>query len=168
MTERLLDAIERCTLRFEDLEVGDTFRTAARTVTEADVVVFAGLSADYNALHTDAEFAATTPHGGRIAHGMLVLAIASGLSTRLPLMKLLEPSILGLANLECRFTKPVKIGDTIHVVLSIAENTPGRKPDRGTVAMRRTAVNQRGETVAEGEGRMLVRATDAWLMGSEP
>ena len=147
-------------LGFNDVEVGDVWKSPARTVTEADVVNFAGLSADYNALHTDAEFAATTPHGGRIAHGMLVLAIASGLSTRLPLMKLLDPSILGLANLECRFTKPVKIGDTIHVVLSIAEKTPGRKPDRGTVAMRRTAVNQRGETVMESTWKIVVRTRE--------
>lgn len=157
MTERLLDAIERCTLCYEDLEAGDRFTTAARTVTEADVVNFAGLSADYNSLHVDAEFAASTPHGGRIAHGLLVLSIASGLSTRLPLMKLLESSILGLANLECRFTKPVKIGDTIHVVVEIAEKVPGRRPDRGTIVMKRTAVNQRQETVMESTWKIVVR-----------
>lgn len=161
MTVRLLDEIERCTLFYEDLEPGDRFTTAARTVTEADVVNFAGLSADYNALHVDAEFAAGTPHGGRIAHGLLVLAIASGLSTRLPLMKLLESSILGLANLECRFTRAVKIGDTIRVVVEIAEKVPGRKPDRGTIVMKRTALNQRQETVMESTWKIVVRTREA-------
>ena len=110
MSDRLLDRINDYVLTYEDLNVGDTFTTSARTVTEADVVNFAGLSADYNSLHVDAEFAGTTPHGGRIAHGLLVLAITSGLCTRLPLMKFLEPSILGLANLECKFRLPCKIG----------------------------------------------------------
>jgi acyl dehydratase len=91
---------------------------------------------------------------------MLVLSIASGLCTRLPLMKLLESAILGLANLECRFTKPVKIGDTIHVVLEIADRQPGRKPDRGTVTMTRTAVNQRGETVMESTWKIVVRTRE--------
>lgn len=161
MTERLLDLIERTTLFYEDIEAGDRFVTSARTVTEADVVNFAGLSADYNSLHVDAEFAARTPHGGRIAHGLLVLAIASGLATRLPLMKLLESSILGLANLECRFLKPVRIGDTIHVVLEIAEKVPGRKPDRGTLVMRRLAVNQAGDTVMQSTWKIVVRTREA-------
>src|SRR5690606_36100541 len=110
MSERLTALLEGCTLYFEDFTVGDSFITSARTVTEADVVNFAGLSADYNALHTDAEAAGKTVHGGRIAHGLLVLSIASGLCTRLPLMKYLEPSIIGLKNLQCRFMKPCKLG----------------------------------------------------------
>ena len=83
MGSDLLKAIEGTTLYFDDLSVGDQFKTVARTIAEADIVNFAGLSGDFNALHTDAEFAATTPHGQRIAHGLLVLAIASRLATRL-------------------------------------------------------------------------------------
>jgi acyl dehydratase len=120
MSRELLAALEGTTLYFDDLAVGDRQTTAGRTLTEADIVGFAGLSGDFNALHMDAEFAAGAPHGRRIAHGLLVLAIASGLSTRLPLMKLLEKSIFGLAGLECKWAKPVFIGDTLHVVLEIA------------------------------------------------
>ena len=66
-------------LYFEELEIGNETRTAARTITEADVVGFCGLSGDFNPLHTDAEFAAGTPYGTRIAHGPLVLSVAMGL-----------------------------------------------------------------------------------------
>src|SRR5690606_15566410 len=119
MSDRLQALTEGFTVFYEDFTIGDSYKTSARTITEADVVNFAGLSADYNSLHVDAEFAGQTPHGGRIAHGLLVLSVASGLCSRLPLMKFVEPSILGLKNLECRFLKPCKIGDTIHVRLSI-------------------------------------------------
>ena len=158
MSDRLLERINDYVLFYEDLNVGDTFTTSARTVTEADVVNFAGLSADYNSLHVDAEFAASTPHGGRIAHGLLVLAITSGLCTRLPLMKFLEPSILGLAHLECTFRMPCKIGDTLHARLTIADKSPGKKPDRGTLVMHRVAVNQRGEEVMVSVWHLVVKS----------
>lgn len=161
MSSSLLDAIESTTLYFEDLEAGARFETAGRTVTESDVVAFAGLSGDFNSLHMDAEFAATTPHGQRIAHGLLVLSIVSGLSTRLPLMKLIEQAILGLAGLECRWLKPALIGDTLHVAVEIMAKEPGRKPDRGTVVMKRSAVNQRGETVMESTWRIVLRTRPA-------
>ncbi|NYT22151.1 MaoC family dehydratase N-terminal domain-containing protein [Alcaligenaceae bacterium] len=143
-------------LFYEDFQVGDSYETSGRTITEADVVNFAGLSADYNALHVDAEFAGRTPHGGRIAHGLLVLAVASGLCTRLPVMKFLESSILGLKDLSCRFLKPCKIGDTIRVRLSIEEKTPGRRPGRGTIVMKRAAVNQKDEVVMDSTWRLVV------------
>ena len=74
-----------------------------------------------------------------------------------PLMKFLEPSIIGLANLECRWLKPSRIGDTIHAVVEIAEKIEGRKPDRGTMLMKRLAVNQHGETVMESAWKIVVR-----------
>lgn len=153
----VLQDIEKYEVYFETLAIGDKFKTAGRTVTESDIVSFAGLSGDYNALHTDAEYAATTPHGARIAHGLLVLAIVSGLSTRLPVMKAMERTILGLANLQCRWRRPTKIGDTIHVVLEVAEKNPGAKNDRGSLVLRRTAVNQRGETVMESDWSLILR-----------
>ena len=153
----VLQDIETYEVYFETLTIGDKFKTAGRTVTESDIVAFAGLSGDYNALHTDAEYAATTPHGARIAHGLLVLSIVSGLSTRLPVMKAMERTILGLANLQCRWRRPTKIGDTIHVVLEVAEKKDGAKPDRGAVVLRRTAVNQRGEAVMESDWSLILR-----------
>ncbi|HYG42009.1 MAG TPA: MaoC/PaaZ C-terminal domain-containing protein [Bordetella sp.] len=161
MSDRLSILAEGYTLYFDDFTVGDHFTTSARTITEADVVNFAGLSADYNSLHVDAEFAGQTMHGGRIAHGLLVLSISSGLCTRLPLMKYLEPSILGLKNLECRFMKPCKLGDTIHVRLGIADKIPGKKPGRGTIVMTRVAVNQHGDDVMESTWHLVVKARDA-------
>jgi acyl dehydratase len=161
MSSNLLAAIENTTLYFDDLNVGARFETSGRTVTEGDIVAFAGLSGDFNSLHMDAEFATSTPHGQRIAHGLLVLAIVSGLSTRLPLMKLMEKAILALAGLECKWFKPVFIGDTLHVVVEIVDKEQGRKPDRGTLVMKRSAVNQRGETVMESLWRIVLKARPA-------
>ena len=156
MSSSLLETIEG-TFYFDDLNVGERFETNGRTIAEADIVGFAGLSGDFNSLHMDAEFATQTPHGQRIAHGLLVLAITSGLSTRLPLMKLIEKSILGLAGLECKWFKPAFIGDTLHVVVEITAKDPGNKPDRGTMVMKRSAINQKGETVMESLWRIVLK-----------
>jgi len=155
-----LAALDATVVHFEDLAVGDSFRSPARTVTESDITAFAGLSADYNGLHTDAEFAKGTAFGQRIAHGLLVLAITSGLASRMPLMRFLEPSIMGLLNLECRWRAPTFIGDTIHVDVRVADKRTTSKPDRGVVTLERLAVNQRGETVMESAWTLLVRTRE--------
>jgi len=156
MSAELLKSLETATVAYDDLAPGDRFVTAGRTLTEADIVNFAGLSGDYNQLHTDAEFASQAPHGKRIAHGLLVLSIMSGLSTRLPLNRLMEKSILGLAGLQARWLRPVFIGDTVHVVVEVVSKEPGRKPGRGTVVFKRSALNQKGETVLETEWRIVM------------
>ncbi|MFN0316139.1 MAG: MaoC/PaaZ C-terminal domain-containing protein [Burkholderiales bacterium] len=161
MPNTLLATIEGTTLYFEDLSAGERFETSGRTITEADIVGFAGLSGDFNSLHMDAQFAGQTPHGQRIAHGLLVLAMTSGLATRLPLMKLIEKAILGLAGLECKWLKPAFIGDTLHAVVEISSKEPGKKPDRGTLVMKRFAVNQRGETVMESSWRIVLKTRPA-------
>lgn len=161
MSSSLLEVIEGTTLCYDDLNVGDRFKTSGRTITEADIVAFAGLSGDFNSLHVDAEFASQTPHGARIAHGLLVLAITSGLATRLPMMKLMEKSILGLAGLECKWFKPVFIGDTLHVAVEITTKEAGKKPDRGTLVLRRCAVNQKGDTVMESLWRIVLKTKAA-------
>lgn len=141
----------------DDLVVGARSVSPARTVTEADIAAFAGLSGDYNRLHTDAVYAAASGYGQRIAHGLLVLSIVSGLGTRTALMRRMEPSILGLLNVDCRWPSPTFIGDTLHVVIEVAETRPTRKPERGVVVLRRSAVNQRGETVMDSAWTLLVR-----------
>jgi len=156
MSPELLKSLETASVTWDDLNPGDRFVTAGRTVTEADIVNFAGLSADYNQLHTDAEFAAQTPHGRRIAHGLLVLAIMSGLSTRLPMNKFMEKAIIGLAGLQAKWLRPVFIGDTLHVVAEVIGKEPGKKPGRGTVIFKRAAVNQKGDTVLETEWRLVM------------
>lgn len=141
----------------DDLVVGARYESPARTVTEADIAAFAGLSGDYNRLHTDAVYAGASGYGQRIAHGLLVLSIVSGLGTRTALMRRMEPAILGLLNVDCRWPKPTFIGDTLHVVIEVAETRPTRKPERGVVILRRSAVNQRGETVMDSAWTLLVR-----------
>ena len=148
-------------LFFEDLSPGISFKSAARTISEADIVAFAGLSGDYNPLHIDEEFAKTTVHGSRIAHGLLVLSILSGLSTRVPLMLALSSTMIGLAGLECRWKQSTKIGDTLHVKLTVMELNPTSKPDKGIVVLSREAVNQHGETVMESTWKLLVRCRGA-------
>ena len=145
-------------LFFEDLVPGQAWQSPCRTVTETDVVQFAGLSGDYNALHTDAVFAADHPFGQRAAHGMLTLAIASGLTTRMPVYRLMDGNRLALTELRCVWRKPVLIGDTIHVELSIGEKTRSHtRPGTGRVTMLRTVKNQNGEIVVESEWTTLMK-----------
>jgi acyl dehydratase len=147
-------------LFFEDLCSGMQFTSAGRTVTEADIVAFAGLSGDYNPLHIDSEFASGTVHGARIAHGLLVLSILSGLSTRVPLMLALADTMVGLAALECRWKRATKIGDTLHVRLTVVELKPTSKGDKGVVVLNRDAINQHGDIVLESVWTLLLRCRD--------
>jgi acyl dehydratase len=138
---------------FEDIQVGDEYLSPGRTVTEADIVAFAGLSGDYNVLHTDAEFMRTSIFGERIAHGLLGLAIQSGLGTRAVVRPFATLAFLGL---RWRFKGPIKIGDTIKVRLKVTEKRETSKPDRGIVSIQRSVVNQRGEVVQEGDTEIMV------------
>lgn len=143
---------------YEDFEVGTCFTSPARTITEADVVNFAGISGDYNALHVDAEYAKDSIYGERIAHGLLGLAISSGLFTRTDLNRRMSPSLLALLGIQSwRFLGPIKIGDTIHLEVEIIEKEESSKPDRGIVYFKRKVLNQRGEVVQEGITPMLIR-----------
>lgn len=139
------------------MEPGDTFRSAGRTITETDIVNFACLSGDFNRLHVDAEFASGTPFGQRIAHGLLVLSILSGLTTQSSGYRNLEPAVLALVDLSCRFPKPTFIGDTIHVQVTVVERAPASKPGRSIVTFRREAINQRGEVAVQADFKMLMR-----------
>jgi acyl dehydratase len=137
---------------FEDIEVGEEYESPGRTLTETDIVIFAGLSGDYNVLHTDAEFMKASIFGERIAHGLLGLAIQSGLFSRAT-----QPyAMLALAGLRWKFKGPIKIGDTIRVRARVIAKRETAKPDRGMVTLERTIVNQRGEVVQEGETDLLV------------
>jgi acyl dehydratase len=144
---------ERAQQYFEDIQVGDEYLSPGRTVTEADIVAFAGLSGDYNVLHTDAEFMRTSIFGERIAHGLLGLAISSGLGTRAVPRPFATLAFLGL---RWRFKGPIKIGDTIRVRIRVAAKRETSKPDRGIVSMQRTVVNQRDEVVQEGDTEIMV------------
>ena len=103
-------------LTYDELEMGQVFTSGARTITEADVVNFAGLSGDYNPIHVDAEFAKKSPMGQRIAHGLLSLTVASGLANQLGI---LEGTVIAMMKMEISFTTPVFFGDTIRLKLEI-------------------------------------------------
>jgi len=132
---------------FEDFEPGEVFESPGRTVTEADIVLFAGLSGDYNVLHTDAEFMRSSPFGERIAHGLLGVAIQQGLAGRA--LPIAEGS--ALAGLRWKFRAPIRIGDTIRVTVRVAEKAEGSEPGWGLITFERRVLNQRGEVVQEGE-----------------
>lgn len=141
-------------LYYDDLALGQEFITKSRTVTEADIINFAALSWDTNALHTDAEFAKTTPFGERIAHGMLGLVIHSGLSQMLGIM---EGTLIAFAGMTWSFLLPIKIGDTVHVVQRVKEMRETSKQDRGLVVLEKELINQRGEIVQKGTTTVLMR-----------
>jgi len=138
---------------FEDIAVGDEYLSPGRTVTEADIVQFAGLSGDYNVLHTDAEYMKGSIFGERIAHGLLGLSISSGLGTRAVPRPFATIAFLGL---RWRFKGPIKIGDTIKVRLKVMAKKETSKPDRGVVTVQRAVLNQRGEVVQEGDTDLMI------------
>ncbi len=140
---------------FEEFEVGQKITTPARTVTEADVVAFAGLSGDYNPLHTNEEFAKTTPYGQRIAHGMLVVSIATGLADR---QGFIDGTALAFRELSWKFSSPVFIGDTIHMVAEVVELKPMPRLGGGLVALKAVMLNQNGKPVQKGEWRVLMKS----------
>jgi len=139
---------------FEEFAAGQTVITPGRTVTEADVVAFAGLSGDFNQLHTDAEFAKTTPFGQRVAHGLCVLSIVSGLAVQTGVM---EGTVLAFREVsEWKFSQPVFIGDTIHAELQVVETKPLPRLGGGLIAIALNVKNQKGETVHRGKWQVLM------------
>jgi acyl dehydratase len=146
-------------LYWEEWEIGAEFESPARTVTEADIVQFAGLSGDYNPLHVNEEYCKTTIFGSRVAHGPLVYAIAAGLLFQLHLYDDTLIAFLGFEDL--RFTKPVKPGDTIHARVKVLEKLETSKPDRGVMKRQLLVINQRGETVQEGRQAFLLKRRPA-------
>jgi acyl dehydratase len=140
---------------WEEWEIGAEFESPARTVTEADIVQFAGLSGDYNPLHVNEEYCKMTMFGTRIAHGPLVYAIAAGLLFQLHLYDDTLIAFLGFEDL--RFTKPVKAGDTIHARVKVLEKQETSKPDRGVMKRQLQVINQRGEVVQEGRQAFLLK-----------
>jgi 3-hydroxybutyryl-CoA dehydratase len=140
---------------FEEFEIGESIETPARTITEADVVMFAGLSGDYNPLHTDAEFAKETMFGERIAHGMLGLSIVSGLAWRTGFM---EGTADALISVETKFRNAVKFGDTIRARFEVRQKKEMKRLGGGFVTFNVVALNQRDETIQKGEWTVLIRS----------
>ena len=137
---------------FDEIQLGEEYESPGRTVTESDIVVFAGLSGDYNVLHTDAEFMKRSIFGERIAHGLLGLAIQAGLFTRATQAY----ATLAFVGLRWKFKGPIKIGDTIRLKAKVVAKKETGKPDHGLVTVERTVLNQRDEVVQEGETDLIV------------
>ena len=135
-------------MTFDDFEIGQNFTTASRTITESDVVTFAGLSGDFNPIHIDREFADNTPLGGRVAHGMLVESIATGLGNQLGIY---EGTTIAVLSMMINYKGAVKFGDTIHLVITVSEKKETSKPGRGIVTFQTNVMNQRDETVIDGQ-----------------
>lgn len=144
---------------FEEFEIGQKIESLGRTITETDVVTFAGLSGDYNQIHTDAEFSKNTAFGKRVAHGLLVLSIASGLAMR---TGVLEGTTLAFREIEeWKFTKPVEINDTIHVIMTVKGTKALPRLKAGTVKIELDVCNQRNETTMKGLWTVLLASKPA-------
>jgi len=140
---------------WEEWEIGAEFESPARTVTEADIVNFAGLSGDYNPLHIDEEFCKTTQFGTRIAHGPLIYAIAAGLMFQLHLYDDTLIAFLGFDSL--KFTKHVVAGDTIRVRIKVLEKRETSRSDRGVMKRQLQVFNQRDEMVQDAVQAFLLQ-----------
>lgn len=139
---------------FEEFETGMTFVSPGRTITESDIVTFAGLSGDYTQIHTDVEFSKSTPVGQRVAHGLLGLSIASGLAFR---TGVLEGTVIAFLEIsEWKFIKPVFIGDTVRVSLYVLETKELRRIGGGAVNIELRLLNQNDDTVMKGIWKILV------------
>ena len=137
---------------FEDLRPGMS-AAFAKTITEADIVMFAALTGDHNPIHTDEEFAKNTVFGGRILHGPAGFAIATGLESRLGIK---EGTAIAFLGMTWDLRGPIKIGDTIHVRQKVASKRETKKPGQGIVVFAVALVNQRGEVVQEGEWKVMM------------
>lgn len=140
---------------FEEFEIGLEIQTSARTITETDLVNFAGLSGDFNFIHTDAHAAKETLFGQRVAHGMLVASIATGLAVQ---QGFIDGTTLAFRGLTWRFVKPVFIGDTVHVEVKVTATKAMARLGGGLVTFDTHVANQNGETVHKGEWEMLIKS----------
>ena len=133
-------------LFFDDLEVGQEWESLGRTVTQTDIVNFAGLSGDFNPIHMDHEFAKRTPFRKPIAHGLLVFSIATGLGLNCPPMR----TLAFLSVREWEFKGPVFINDTLRLRSKVLDKQARARGRRGVITWRRQIVNQEGKVVQEG------------------
>jgi len=150
--------IETRGMYFEQFQVGDEISSQARTITEADITAFAALSGDYNPLHTNAEFAKRAAFGQRIAHGLLGLSIASGLAAR---TGFIDGTAQAFTTLNWRFKAPIYIGDTVHLKAVINRLRAMSSLGGGLVYLDVSLINQRNETVQQGEWSLIISSRPA-------
>lgn len=138
---------------YENLNPDDSWVSPRRTITEADIVMFAALTGDHNPIHTDEEFAKTTIFGGRILHGPAGFAIATGLESRLGIK---EGTAIAFLGMTWDLKGPIKIGDTIRVEQKVTSKRETKRPGQGIVFFHVALMNQRNEAVQEGEWKIMM------------
>lgn len=139
---------------FEDFEVGQSYITPGRTVTESDIVSFAALTGDFNSIHTDAVYAAASSFGQRVAHGMLGASYAVGLAVR---TGILEGTVLAFREIkEWKFSQPIHIGDTIHAEIQVTETRAFPRLGGGMVTLDLNVLNQEAASVMRGSLTVLI------------
>ncbi len=144
---------------FEEFEMGQQITSPGRTITEADVVTFAGLSGDSNSIHTDAEYAKNSAFGQRVAHGLLGVSIVSGLAMRTGIM---EGTVIAFREIKnWKFSLPVFIGDTIHVIMEVKEKKAMPRLGGGSILLSLDVRNQDDQTVMKGIWTVLVQSKAA-------
>jgi len=140
-------------LYFEDFQINQLIITSGRTITEADIVNFAGLAGDYTQIHTDAEYCKETPFGQRVAHGLLIMSVISGLGAQTGIM---EGTVLAFREItDWKFVKPVFIGDTIHAEMEVKQTKYLRRIGGGSVIICVSVKNQVGVVVMKGNWNLL-------------
>jgi acyl dehydratase len=139
---------------FEAFTIGQRFETPGRTITKADIAVFAGLTGDFNPVHTDEVFARAAGFDGRIAHGPMGIGIAFGLAAELDLI---DGTVIALLGVDWNFKAPMLPGDTIRAVIEVNEMRDVGNRDRGLLGLAFTLLDQRDMTVQTGSARLLMR-----------
>lgn len=141
---------------FEEFELGQRITSSGRTITEADVVTFAGLSGDFNSIHTDAEYVKDTAFGQRVAHGLLIISIVSGLAVRTGIM---EGTVLAFREIKnWKFGLPVFIGETIHVIMEVTGKKAMPRLGGGSILLSLDVRNQDDQTVMKGTWNVLIQS----------
>jgi len=139
--------------KLDEFEVGEVFISPARTISDAHIVAYSGISGDFNPLHTDDEFCLNTLQSGRIAHGGLTLAVSTGLFNRY-----VDGTCIAFLEMGIRFLKMVHPGDSIHIRVSVKSKRLSSKGGRGVAVFTMQTINQKGEIVLEGDLTLLLTA----------
>jgi len=137
---------------YDDIKIGDERLTPRVTVTEGHILAYAGVAGDFSPVHLDEVYAKTTEFGGRIAHGLMGLSLTDGLKVQSAFFR--DGIALGWS---WNFKRPIRIGDTLQVKFRIRDARVSKsKPDMGILFIEIELLNQRGETVQDGEHRLMV------------
>ena len=139
----------------EDYEIGREYTSQGRTITEADVVNFAGVSGDFNPLHTDEEFGKANQFGKRIAHGALGFIISNGLNNQ---MGIAEGTTIAFIECTVKYTAPLLICDTVHIVVIPTEVIHSSKPGKGILKQLVKLVNQDERVIMESNQTLMVKS----------